>query len=300
MKKVKFVYNPLSGESVITEMLDQIVAVYQRQGFQIVPYRLTFDGNPDAEVLDGVDDTWHHILIAGGDGTVNYVVNLLKKNNLDVPISVLPTGTANDFAMLLGIPNDIIRACKRILAGQVRPIDIGRVNGQYFVNIFSCGLFAEVSQRTPTFFKNTFGRMAYYFGGLGEISRIHRMHLKITSDGGDFEGSSLIFFVFNGRTAGNLPIGYLSEIDDGYLDVLIVKGDNPIENMRTVFHYLARATGEYPPGMVHIRCTRLTATSDSARSTDVDGQSGPSFPIEITCHRGAQRVIFPAPAKTRL
>ena len=66
MRRVKFVYNPASGENMVTERLDDIIAVYQRKGYSIVPYRLTFEGNPDQEIAGDLDFSYHHILIAGG------------------------------------------------------------------------------------------------------------------------------------------------------------------------------------------------------------------------------------------
>lgn len=293
-QRVKFIYNPASGETVVADLLDEIIAAYQRRCLTIVPYRLTFRGDP-AEILSDIDDTYHHILIAGGDGTVNYVVNLLKRTGLDIPIAVLPTGTANDFASVVGMPSDPMQAVRRILSGEVRPVDLGRVNDTYFVNVFSCGLFTDVSQKTPTILKNTFGKLAYYVNGVAELPKFRKMHLTLHTDGGDFEGSSFIFFVFNGKTAGNFRLAHSSEIDDGLLDVLVVKGDNPLETIQTVFHYLSlhRRRTNYPSGMAHIQCSRLTAVSATDEPTDVDGQPGPRFPLTVTCEKHAIRVIFP-------
>lgn len=294
MQRVKFIYNPSSGESIVADNLDEIIALYQARGFSIIPYRLSFEGSPDDIIYD-LDHTFHHILIAGGDGTVNYVVNLLKNNDIDIPIAVLPTGTANDFASILNIPSDIIRACKRILSGDIQSIDLGKVNDQYFVNVFSCGLFTDVSQRTPTILKNTFGKLAYYVGGLGELPKFRKMHITINSDDGSYDGSSLIFFVFNGQTAGKFKIAYNSQIDDGKLDVLIIKGDDPLATVQTIFHYISllRKKSSYPPGVVHFQCSHLEARSHVNESTDIDGQAGPSFPLSFSCEAGALRVIVP-------
>ncbi len=295
MRKVKFIYNPSSGETLIAERLDEIVALYQQRGFSLLPYRLTFDGRPE-DLLFDLDDSYHHVLIAGGDGTVNYVVNNLKKEGLDLPVAVLPAGTANDFASMLGVrSSDIVKNCARILDGEIREIDLGRVNGEYFVNVFSCGLFTDVSQKTPTILKNTFGKLAYYVGGVGELQRFRKMHIRIESDGGNFDGNSIIFFVFNGQTAGKLRIAYLSEPDDGLLDVLIVKGDNPLETLQTVFQYVSRmrTSKAYPAGVVHIRCRSLRALCDTLEPTDMDGQAGPDFPLEITCEQSGIRVLCP-------
>ena len=299
MEKVRFVYNPKSGETVITEWLDGIIDVYQRRGFTVVPYRISFSDTEEWDMLDGVDETYHHILVAGGDGTVNYVVNNLKRRGLDVPVAVLPTGTANDFASMLGVPSDIGRACRQILSGEIRRVDLGRANDEYFVNVFSCGLFTEVSQKTPTFLKNTFGKLAYYFGGLGELPNFRKMHISIESDGGSYEGSSLIFFVFNGRTAGQMRFAYLSRLDDGLLDVIVVKGDSPIETIRTIFHFIKRNTGDYPPGIAHFKSRDIMLYSYNEEATDIDGQAGPAFPVHITCEADALRVVCPLPKERR-
>ena len=226
-------------------------------------------------------------------GAVIYVVNLLKRRNLDLPVAVLPTGTANDFANTLGVPSDIEKACRRILGGEIRRVDLGRANDEYFVNVFSCGLFTDVSQKTPTILKNTFGKLAYYFGGLGELPNFRKMHISIESDGGNYEGPSLIFFVFNGRTAGQMRFAYLSEIDDGLLDVIVIKGDRPIETVRTIFHFIKRNTKDYPAGIVHFKSRDILLHSYNEETTDIDGQPGPRFPVRIACEPGALRVICP-------
>ena len=132
MQKVRFAYNPKAGETVITDWLDNIIDIYQRGGYSIMPYRLAFTEAEETDLLDDIDGSYHHILVAGGDGTVNYVVNMLKRRNLDLPVAVLPTGTANDFANTLGVPSDIEKACRRILGGEIRRVDLGRANDEYF------------------------------------------------------------------------------------------------------------------------------------------------------------------------
>ncbi|MCD7970835.1 MAG: YegS/Rv2252/BmrU family lipid kinase [Alistipes sp.] len=302
MQKVKFIYNPSSGENLVAEHLDSIIDLYQRYGYMLVPHRLDFIADT-AEAMRDIDGSYHHALVAGGDGTVNYMVNLFKSLGIDIPLGILPAGTANDFATVLGLPprTGILEACRLLLDGRITPIDVGKVNGQYFVNVFSCGLFTDISQKTPTLMKNTFGKLAYYVGGVGELSRFRKLKISLDCDGGSYEGDCFIFFVFNGHTAGNLKIAYLSEIDDGLLDVLIVKGGGPIQTIQTLLHYLP-LTGrhkKYPQGIEHFRCSRLTADSATDETTDIDGQPGPSFPLEIECEKGGLRVIIPRKSANR-
>lgn len=295
MKKVKLIYNPSSGETAVASCLDQIIEIYQSYGYTLSMYRLDFKGSEQDVVFGLKDQDYHHILIAGGDGTVNYIVNLLMTNKITTPISIIPTGTANDFASMLGISNDVEKACHKILKGTFRDIDLGVVNGKYFVNVFSCGLFTDVSQRTPTILKNTFGNLAYYVGGLGEIPSFRKMTIKIESNGGNYEGSCLIFFVFNGKTAGKIKIAKGAKIDDGLLDVLIFKGDNPLETIQTIFHYTSILPKRhmYPSGVVHIQCSKLYAECLRDEHTDIDGQAGPRFPLQVECIHGAIKILCP-------
>ena len=293
MEKVRFIYNAKSGETVITDYLDEIISIYQNKGFSIVPYRLTFADDEEEDMLGDIDGSYNHLLIAGGDGTVNYVVNAMKSCNIDLPVAVLPVGTANDFATMLGVPADIPKACRRILAGDVISVDLGLANDEYFVNVFSCGLFTEVSQKTPTILKNNFGKLAYYFGGLGELPSFRKMHITLESDCGKYEGSSIIFFVFNGQTAGQLRLAHTSRIDDGLLDVVVIKGDNPLDTLRTIFHFLKRTPKNYPSGIYHTQCSDLMVYSCNDEHTDIDGEPGPRFPVRISCAKGALKVIRP-------
>lgn len=295
MKKVKFIYNPSSGETSVGGYLDKIIAIYQSYGYTLSMHRLDFKGD-EKDIIFGLKEIkYHHILIAGGDGTVNYIVNVLMDNDIDTPISILPTGTANDFSTMLKIPSDIEKACHMILNGTFKDVDLGVVNGKYFVNVFSCGLFTDVSQKTPTILKNTFGKLAYYVGGIGEIPNFRRMNIKITSDGGDYEGSSLIFFVFNGQTAGKFKIAKSAKVNDGMLDVLIFKGDNSFETVQTIFHYISILPKRqmYPSGVVHIQCKTLYAECLRDEHTDMDGQAGPRFPLQVECASGAIKILCP-------
>lgn len=300
MKKiVRFVYNPHSGERTILGHLDDIISRYQKKGFVIMPYQLTFEAAPEG-MLEGVDDEhFHHVLIAGGDGTVNAVVNEMKRKGLDVPIAVLPTGTANDFAKLFGMPGRIPEAVDAILKGDIRRVDIGKVNDRYFINVLSCGLFTDVSQKTPTVMKNTFGKLAYYFSSMQELPNFKKIHLDIESKEVVFNDSCLVFFVFNGRTAGNMRFAYLSDAQDGLLDVLILKGDNVVDTIRMVFHFLGGAGRDYPKGVVHFKTRRLKVTSEESVSIDIDGEGGVTTPVEIACVEGGIQVVCPRGMRVR-
>jgi len=296
MKKVRFLYNAKAGETLITDHIADIISIYQDKGYSIIPYKLTFAEDEEEKMLGEVDASYHHILMAGGDGTVNYIVNAIKRRGLDIPLAVLPAGTANDFAKMLGMPAGILKGCRKILSGEIVNVDLGLANGEYFVNVFSCGLFTDISQKVPTVMKNNFGKIAYYFSGLGELPLFRMMDIALETDRGNYEGPSIIFFVFNGQTAGQIRLAHFSEIDDGLLDVVVIKGDNPLETMRSVFHFMKRTPKKYPAGVFHIQCNELTAYSANDEKTDIDGEAGPRFPVNISCAKGGLKVLRPVKA----
>ena len=292
MRKVKFIYNPFSGEKEILKYLDYLIYSYQKKSFTVIPYRLGFDRDI-SEAFTDIDDTFDHILISGGDGTVNEVVNGMKKLNIDLPIGVIPAGTANDFAHLIGMPQSIRYSIDAILNSEVSLVDLGKANNKYFVNIFSCGLFTEVSQKTPTEYKNTFGKLAYYFTGIKELPNFKTLDLSIKSKNLNYEGSSILFFVFNGRTAGNLEVAHDSTVDDGYLDVIIIPADNILEKLSILPHLLNKNNTSYPKGIIHFKTDEIEidVKNSNEYTTDIDGEQGPKFPIKITCEKNSLKVL---------
>ena len=105
MKKVRFIYNPYSGENIILHELDKVMKLHQEKGYQVVPYRIQKDRDID-EAFDIIDKDYKYVLVAGGDGTVDSVVNAMMNRGIDLPIGILPVGTANDFGKFIGIPSD--------------------------------------------------------------------------------------------------------------------------------------------------------------------------------------------------
>lgn len=295
MKNVIFTYNPLSGEGGIATYLDQIIHIYQRNGYVVTPLRIMRETGfkPLVNLVGQLSPV--HILIAGGDGSVNRLINFMRQNSIDTPIAILPTGTANDFASTISMPQDPIKALKSIITGHEHSIDLGRVGDKFFVNVLSCGLMCDVSQRTPTLMKNTFGKVAYYFSSLSELPNFRRIKIRVESDELSFTGQCLLVMIFNGRSAGTLKMAQSASITDGVLDVLIIKGNNIVYTIGTLFHFLMQRRGNYPEDVVYFRTNRLKVHIDGENvATDIDGEAGGKFPLDVECLPGGLKVIVPA------
>ena len=228
MKKVRFIYNPYSGENIILHELDKVMKLHQEKGYQVVPYRIQKDKDID-EAFDIIDKDYNYVLVAGGDGTVDSVVNAMMNRGIDLPIGILPVGTANDFGKFIGIPSDVTKACNQILESEPKAVDIGKINDKYFINVASSGLFTDVSQKTDLNLKNTIGKLAYYLKGIEEIPNFRRLKVHLKSKEVDFDGEMYLILVFNGQTAGNFKLATRADVNDGYLDVIMIKAVPIIE-----------------------------------------------------------------------
>lgn len=159
------------------------------------------------------------IVIGGGDGTLNVAIDALLET--DLPLGILPLGTANDLARTLKIPTDLAAACAVIARGYRQRIDLGRVNGKYFFNVASCGLSVRITQELSGASKQRFGVMAYALAALRAMLTVERFTATIQIDGGEvITRKSLQIAVGNGRYyGGGLTVASDAAIDDQRLDL---------------------------------------------------------------------------------
>ncbi|MBQ1979166.1 MAG: YegS/Rv2252/BmrU family lipid kinase [Alistipes sp.] len=282
MKQALFLYNPQSGTGRIERKVTDIVDVFQRNGYRLEPLRIDFTQNPfvGREEIDLV-------VVAGGDGTVNFILNRMKEKELDIPIGVIPAGTANDFAGAIGMSKDPLKAAEQIATGEIIRVDCGKVNDIYFVNIFSFGLFTTTSQRTPDEQKHRWGKLAYIAEGIKELRRMRKIPLEIRADGEHFSLDALIALIFNGETAGGFRLARRSSIQDGHFECLLLEKRNFLHACWTMVRYLL---GGDPKAIRHLHVRSLEIHSTVNELTDVDGQRGAEFPLSVRCLEGALRI----------
>ncbi|MGM9963588.1 MAG: YegS/Rv2252/BmrU family lipid kinase [Clostridium sp.] len=288
--KVKFIYNPYSGENLILSKLDKVISLHQEAGYTIVPYRITAGEDVGVALNDIKDGNYKYILIAGGDGTVDSVVNAMAKSGISLPIGILPVGTANDFSKFLGMPSDVEEACKQILSSEVKSVDLGSINDKYFVNVASTGLFTDVSQKTDVNLKNTIGKLAYYLKGLEELPNFRKLHVNISSKEVEFDGEMYLLLVFNGATAGNFNLATRADACDGLLDIIMFKAVQIYELLPLFIKVLK---GEHLDSnkVLYFKTDYLKVECHEDIVTDIDGEKGPDFPLEIKCIKGGLKIL---------
>lgn len=290
MKKVKFIYNPNSGNKNIIHKLDDIIAKYQLNGYTIVPHRISKNTTIEDGLKD-INDNYNHILIAGGDGTIDRLVNYMKKNDIDIPIGILPTGTANDFANVLNIPLDIDLCIENIINSEPKYIDLGVINDDYFVNIASTGMFTDVSQRVDSNLKHSIGRISYIIKGVEDALHLRKFNVTIRSKELEYDGDMYLILVLNGRTAGNISFAHNAMLDDGYLDVIIFKAMPIPKSIPVLLDIIKGSPLDKHDEIIYFKTDELYVDCSDDIVTDIDGERGPDFPLNIKCMKNGIQIL---------
>ena len=231
VKKLLFIYNPLSGVGQLKPKLADVLDIFVKAGYEVTVY-------PTQKYHDALDKTrtytgeYDLVVCSGGDGTLDEVVSGMENREKKVPIGYIPTGTTNDFASSLHISRNILEAADTAVNGIPFACDVGRFNDDFFIYIAAFGLFTDVSYETKQSMKNILGHLAYVLEGTKRIFNIPSYRIKVQHDGEEFEDEFIFGMVTNSRSVGGFRgiIGRDVVFDDGEFEVTLIKTPkNPIE-----------------------------------------------------------------------
>jgi len=246
----------------------------------------------DAESLarTAAQEGFEIVVAAGGDGTVNEVVNGIAGS--PAALGLLPLGTMNVFATELGLPTgDLDRCWKIITEGQTRAIDLPSANGKRFVQLAGVGFDAQVVQETSQAFKHSFGPLSYLVNAAQIAARTPPL-LHIESEHAVAEEGSFVL-VGNGRLYGGpFPFFKQAVLDDGLFDVLVFKRLNYLEMIRYMQNVIF-SSAITAPEVEYFQTTWLRVTSDTPVPAEIDGELIGHCPVEFHILRHGLRVCAP-------
>lgn len=210
------------------------------------------------------------VVAVGGDGTVNEVVNGLS--GFDVPLGIIPLGTANDFARQTGIPLDADHAMDIILRRNPVRIDTGEVNGRRYLNASVGGVGAEATAETGADAKEALGLLAYAITGVRKLASLEPTATRFHGPGFELACECLVFAVGNSRaTGGGTEITPRASLTDGMLDVCVVEAMGRSEFIALALR-LRRGEHVGDPGVHYVQLPSLTVESNEPLTVNVDGE----------------------------
>ncbi|MDD6919648.1 MAG: YegS/Rv2252/BmrU family lipid kinase [Eubacteriales bacterium] len=292
-RKVLLFYNPYSGRGLFTNNLDKIIEKIQDKGYQVVPVRAAKDNLINTAMSEMDQSLYRQVIVAGGDGTVNICINAMIENNIDLPLAIFPSGTANDFAGYLELPTTLDEMIDVAMSDHIVPIDLGKCNDKYFINVGALGNLVDVSQKTDPNLKNSLGIFAYYLKGASEIFSLKPLPVKLITPEKTYEEKMFFMIVMNGVSAGGFKqISPQSSVQDGKLNVILFR-TVPFVKMGPLF--LKALSGKHvkDKNVLTFETEDLIIESDEDISTDVDGEHGEKLPLHFSVLPGGIKLFLP-------
>ena len=268
-----FVMNPYAGMRKAAKVLPEILAVFNRAGFDVRVY-ITAEPGDAIGAVERLAEGMDLVVCSGGDGTFNETVTGLMRANLDLPIGYIPAGSTNDFATSLGLPSDCVEAARHIVEGTPYTIDAGKFGQRYFSYVASFGAFTRASYSTPQSAKNLLGHAAYILEGMQELSQIRKHHVKLTLDDGEVLEDDYVFgAICNSTSVGGIMTLDPSQVDlrDGKFEVLLVRAPKNLQEISECLLSLQKQ--HYNNAMMTFRsASRITVEAEPDMPWTLDGE----------------------------
>ena len=289
-QRARVIYNPTSGREALKRDLIDILNVFEQAGYETSAYATTPE--PDSAkneahraALEGFD----LVVAAGGDGTINEVVNGIAGLEKRPKMAIIPAGTTNDYARALRIPRDEpLNAAKVVLKNQTVKMDIGQAGETYFINIAGGGLLTELTYDVPSDMKTIFGYLAYLVKGAELLPQIKPIQMSIEYDDGKFEGEASMFLLGLTNSIGGFEqIVPDASLDDGKFSLLIVKTASMPQLLRLMTLVLNGGRHINDPLVIYQTTSKVIAKplNSDRMMINLDGEYGGDAPMTFIDHK---------------
>lgn len=290
--KICVIVNQKAGSADQFEQLQEAL----RQREDTVCMETDGAGHAVALAEEAVREGFDMIAAAGGDGTINEVVNGIMRAGGDPILAVLPLGTGNDLARLLDVSTDPRDAMALLRAGEVRRLDVFEVetgdDTVFGINAAAGGFSGQVDEMLTPELKRSWGPLAYLIGAASVLPDVHNYETYVAFDDEPPEPiDALNIIVANGRTVGGgKRVAPLSNPEDGLLDVVVVRFGNVVELGEVAARLV---TGNYlnSPHVEHRQVRQVRVRSKPGMWFNVDGELFTKEPLTFRVRAGALRVV---------
>lgn len=274
--KARLIANPVSGGDHAPEAMLGLNERLRPAVRDLDIVLTTCQGDATRAAEQAARDGYDHLFVAGGDGTLNEVINGVARVPgalARITFGLLPLGTGNDFARALGVPEDLSGALDIVAEARVAEVDLGRLGDRAFVNVSAGGFVADVSDAVDPKLKSFAGKLAYLIGGAGALLDHEPVELEVTvDDAAPRVVSTSLFAVCNSRlVGGGRLIAPHAMVDDGLLDVCFVKAMKTFE-LAGLLSEIARGVHVEDDRVAYFRAKRLSLVSARPFKVNTDGE----------------------------
>lgn len=287
MPRVVVLTNPTSGKGRAARVRDEALPRFHGAGWQTT----SLSSRSAEDALDlarvAVAEKPDVLAVCGGDGMVNIAMQALAGTG--VPLGILPAGTGNDFASYFDVPlRDPAAAAARIVHGTTRTVDLARIGDRYFGAVLAAGFDAVVNERANRM-RWPKGQMRYNLATVAELRTFKPLRYTLELDGVEQQVEAMLVAVGNGPSfGGGLRITHGAELDDGLIDVVLIK---PLSRRELVRTYPKLFDGSHVthPQYEHHRVKRVTVACAGIVGY-ADGERFGPLPLTVEVVPGALAV----------
>ena len=242
------------------------------------------------------------IIASGGDGTVGAVASALQNSN--IPLGIIPRGTANAFSVALGIPTRLKAACTNLLLGNLRRVDVALCNNRPMILLAGLGFEAGMVDKASRELKNILGPMAYIFSGARQLVDQQPFHATMQIDGKEYKLDASAITMANAAPATSVMAQGFGEVipDDGLLEVIVASPKDRISGLSVLsslaWSAIMSSSANHNNNIACFRTKELQIELDDVQKLVIDGEVLDAKTITVSVNPGALQVVAPIPLKS--
>lgn len=259
-------------------------------GFELIDVPFRANDSPSRAMLQLGKRGARMVIIGGGDGTLNGAIDAVAR--LKLRVGILPLGTANDFARTLGLPQDLEGACRVIADGRTKSIDLGTVNGKFFLNDASMGVSSTIAVRLTRSAKKRWGVFAAAGIALQAARGARRFKVDIRCDGRSISALAYQVTIGNGVFLGGVVANYDASVHDGLLDMYVLETKR-VGDVARMLPFAAAGMYDANPFVLTGKGKRFVLNTSRRLKIFTDGEPAGTTPAVIRVAPRALRVFVP-------
>ena len=296
--KYLLMYNPVSGRQSFKKKLHIVKQFFDKTEHELDVYESTKEHDLMHQATS-VASNYDVFLVAGGDGTVNEVINGLMQVEKKPIIGILPGGTANDTAAMLGIPRNTKKALKMIMSEEPVLMDINQMNDRYFVYTAASGVLSKISYDVSRRHIHKYGYLAYVFEAMKDLGKDYKYPLHIEYNNQTLELECMMALGIASRRVGGLWLLNFanSKLNDGLFELRIFERHRQFRIFRLVSFFLRG--GRKLKEDYHLVSDHFKITTNDDVNWNADGEFAMKGSIEIKVHQKVLPIYVSSRIKKR-
>lgn len=287
--KILMIVNPTAGDKTGVDLAEKLKKTFEQKGVETQLYETKGDDDFSQLVHEAIEAGIDKVAVLGGDGTISEFSTQISDLDERPEILLIPLGTTNNLARALKTELDVDLLLEKVKNDELvkKQADVGQVNDDYFISTLSAGSLPEVAWKTDDDVKEIFGSFGYILEGITAINKDETFDLSIQTEAEpiELESVSLVVIGLSNSVFGIPTFFENGNINDGHLYLYALKDSKLMQEAASLAHHIFPNTEnseEMNDDLSYVSSFKKASIhSITDLNLAVDGEKGPSFPVEL-------------------